>query len=281
MSPGSRWNFEVLLGRCSWIESGPHHRDLRKVGNWQTCGWLHRWLGGSRFFEFWILFSNRREMWMETPKEVVHSLPLGRWVPDSARCDSAKIACRYLKTALHLGDRRHTEKAIDVGPSTLFRTNIWFGKTHWNCLKSMMFFLMFFCFPLAHCSESIFEKDRWKRMPWWRLFFFFFFFPVNIWLNSIPKMKCPLHNVEITTDPYKDSVPRYWCFHWFSWQLCALCTSWASSEVDEASSLKERHNKTIKRIPRGMWIWWKFRAWLPETAMLIWCNNIIFVLYTV
>lgn len=173
MSPGSRWNFEVLLGRCSWIESGPHHRDLRKVGNWQTCGWLHRWLGGSRFFEFWILFSNRREMWMETPKEVVHSLPLGRWVPDSARCDSAKIACRYLKTALHLGDRRHTEKAIDVGPSTLFRTNIWFGKTHWNCLKSMMFFLMFFCFPLAHCSESIFEKDRWKRMPWWRLFFFF------------------------------------------------------------------------------------------------------------
>ena len=97
--------------------------------------------------------------------------------------------------------------------------------------------MMFFWFPLAYCSESIFEKDRWKRMPWWQLYLFFL--SGEYLIQFYPQNEMSTNNVEITTDPYKGSVPRYWCFHWFSWQLCALCTSWASSEVDEASSLKD------------------------------------------
>ena len=105
-----------------------------------------------------------------------------------------------------------------------------------------------------------------------------FFFQVNIWFNSIPKMTFPLHYVEITTDPYKDSVPRYWCFHWFSWQSCALCTSWASSEVDEASSLKERHDKTIKRSQEVC----GFGESLGLDSPKLQCwYNIMYVLYTV
>ena len=39
-------------------------------------------------------------------------------------------------------------------------------------------------------------------------------------------------------------LARCWCCHWSSWQSCALCTSWESSEADEAGCYLEPEFQT-------------------------------------
>lgn len=124
-------------------------------------------------------------------------------------------------------------------------------------------------------------------MPWWLLFVFFFL--VNIWFNST---QCGDH---------------HWSLQGFSSQVLVLSlvfmaivcslhilgkfrSGWGEllegffvelfSEVFYKS--RKDHPGLVRRVTtawqshqeesRGMWIWLKFGAWLPETAMLIWYN---------